>query len=862
VFKMNTATISPSALTVVLFVSGNGADVNTYRPLADETQWYHRRDALVRCVASFLFSVPAIPLRFASTKKIVTDSGSPALAPSQQQKSNRELVLLFDGDGVRFHMKYEPRIQIDPANTEGFTYFVPTEKPIVSLWQRVTKLAAKAQAEQRLHARAAQLTSRVVAEVTTKHGLWCKLVYPPPAVVAPVASITGTLVNPAPLSAKALPPDCDKRQLFTEFIQPHCSIEFLRENQLNSSVSVVMRKFNRSQLRQLWYQWLSSSGSASSSEKGPNGSRTSMTTGMNRSPDKQLFDCSERTAAHSTKKAAVVNPSQEWTLDAVLAEIMNLNNEPSGKWKNASDDACRIVAGVLHESGDHELPVGVVNNGRSISEASCYVGEKLNKGQTSLQNNSKRLKRSFQVMSTSARSSSKQYPHSKIRQVFLFLGAVRDMTGNEYRSLERVCNSYGIDSVRLHCNRIIPILRIRIGPVPEFTSKILSVVAFHHNQHFAREAAVAECREAPTRATVLEQAIDNLLIQQSTFAEPLLNPLPANEKSVPSGLVAKSTQDPFTMHFIVLVPAPTECITTSIEDRGIIQWGIVRSTVVSLWRSRVASEKDKRRLRQFTGVEDAVSGDSNCGLSAVASSREFILDNIISFIFSDGKTVTLRSSELVCSMSAKHQAAPCEYQILSALKSKVAESATGNEVPGYFTWENHVDQVTYRLRQQKGQTSIAPSHLVHVVDDLPDLSQKATNLASLFYNSMSNSRANGQGRDQDAGSTGPVFVLLPVVPPQAISDSEMKSNLSIMRKSVVDSFRRTHERIRKQSKRNWDGGDLKTTTVRPVSLSIGCRSGDDWLVPTDLAGLAITVLQHFVYQNRFLSLLHEPSRKK
>jgi hypothetical protein len=853
---MNTSTTSPSSLTVVLFVSGNGADVNTYRPLADETQWYHRRDALVRCVTSFLFSVPTIPLRSASAGKIVTGSESSALATSQQQKSDRELVFLFDGDGVRFHMKYEPRIKIDPANAEGFTYFVPTEKSIVSLWQRVTKLAAKSQTEQRLHASTARLTPRVVAEVTTKHGLWCKLVCPPPAAVAPVASITGTIANPTPISARALPPDCDKRQLFTEFIQPHCSMEFLRENQLNCSVSIVLRKFNRSQLRQLWYQWLSLSESGSSSAKGPNGSRSSTITGMNRSP---CSDFPERTVPHSTKKAEAVAPSQEWTLDAVLAEIMNSDDEPSKKWENTSTGACGIVAGVLHESGDYELPVGVVNNGTSISEASYHVGEKLNKGQTSLQNTSKRLKRSFQDMSTSARSASKQYPHSKIRQVFLFLGAVRDMTGNEYRSLERVCNNYDIDSVRLHCNRIIPILRIRIGPVPEFTSKILSVVAFHHNQHISRKTTIAECREAPNRATVLEQAIDNLLLlQQNTFAEPLLNPLPANEKYIPSGLVTKSaTQDPLTMHFIVLVPAPTECITTSIEDRGIIQWGIVRSTVVSLWRSRVASEKDKRRLHQFT--EDAVSEDSNCGLSAVASSRECILDNTISFIFSDGKTVTLHSSELVHSMSTKHQAAPCEYQILSALKSKVAESATGNELPSYFTWENHVDQVTYRLRQQKGQSSIAPSHLVHVVDDLPDLSQKATNLASLFYNSMSNSRANGQGRDQDAESTGPVFVLLPVVPPQAIPDSEMKSNLSIMRKSVVDSFRRTHERIGKQSKRNWDG---KTTTVRPVSLSIGYRSGDDWLVPTDLAGLAITVLQHFVYQNRFLSLLHEPSRKK
>jgi hypothetical protein len=36
--------------------SGCGADVRLYQPNKDETQWWNRRDAMVRCVVTTLFS--------------------------------------------------------------------------------------------------------------------------------------------------------------------------------------------------------------------------------------------------------------------------------------------------------------------------------------------------------------------------------------------------------------------------------------------------------------------------------------------------------------------------------------------------------------------------------------------------------------------------------------------------------------------------------------------------------------------------------------------------------------------------------------------------------------------------------------
>ena len=54
-------------LRVVLLCKGRGADKASYRPhSSDESQWWGRRDALVRCAASFLFG-PDDPMN--GTKK-------------------------------------------------------------------------------------------------------------------------------------------------------------------------------------------------------------------------------------------------------------------------------------------------------------------------------------------------------------------------------------------------------------------------------------------------------------------------------------------------------------------------------------------------------------------------------------------------------------------------------------------------------------------------------------------------------------------------------------------------------------------------------------------------------------------------
>ena len=52
--------------------------------------------------------------------------------------------------------------------------------------------------------------------------------------------------------------------------------------------------------------------------------------------------------------------------------------------------------------------------------------------------------------------------------MFLFCGAVRDMSDAENASLSNVCEQLKI-----------PLLPCRLGPVPEFTSKIVCVAGYH-----------------------------------------------------------------------------------------------------------------------------------------------------------------------------------------------------------------------------------------------------------------------------------------------------------------------------------------------------------------------------------------------
>jgi len=418
-------------LKVVLFVKGRGSDASTYRPNRDESQWWNRRDALVRCVAALL------------------------LGPTPE---HRELVLLYDEDFSRMHMTYR-----QPESTSVSGSLVPTEQAIVALWKRAA--------------------SQDNGEKVEVNGLTCQLVI--------------SQRNTAQVSGM------DSKRDVLEYLQKKCSMAFLRQHGLNTSTAVLLRKTNKKALMSVWSAW------------------------------KQQETSTE---LHGASPEA---------LELTLKELL----QPD------SPEVKQVVAGVLHESSENELP--------------CWNKEP-------------------QMMLS--------------MQLCLFLGAVRDMTSSENNCLQRLCSRVNI-----------PLVKVRLGPVPEFTSKILTVTAIHHGQGILGPAVNALLSTDCTR-------------KQQREIEALTNAA----KPVP------------VLHFICLVPFVSSQLSTELSDRGRALWCLVRCTVTSLWRSRLVGHGGRNPLR-----------------------------NRMTLVFEDGNVLTLEQDELVKSLAEQHQAAPSEYQVLKALQDKV-----------------------------------------------------------------------------------------------------------------------------------------------------------------------------------------------
>lgn len=106
---------------VVLLANGSGSNPQTYRPNADESQWWNRRDALVRCVTAFFFCTT----RNNNSRKKSSHNHSAC--------SNKELIILFDEDWSYFSMKCTPTTTT--TTTGSSNKRIPSESTIIHLWK-------------------------------------------------------------------------------------------------------------------------------------------------------------------------------------------------------------------------------------------------------------------------------------------------------------------------------------------------------------------------------------------------------------------------------------------------------------------------------------------------------------------------------------------------------------------------------------------------------------------------------------------------------------------------------------------------------------------------------------------------------
>ena len=206
--------------------------------------------------------------------------------------------------------------------------------------------------------------------------------------------------------------------------------------------------------------------------------------------------------------------------------------------------------------------------------------------------------------------------NKEAKHIFLFCGAVRDMTEAENASLSNICEEMKI-----------PLLPCRLGPVPEFTSKIICVAGYHYYKGLLGGGLIKLWERK----------------QNQTQSHEMMN-----TTQHPS----KDTIHKNLLHTIALVPIDANSLTADPSKRCRVHWCMVRLCVCSLYRSKFAST-----------TRDA-------------------LDNKLSFILQDGFTINLDQRDFISSLAEKHQAAPSERQILEELCRRRDNALSQEECDG------------------------------------------------------------------------------------------------------------------------------------------------------------------------------------
>jgi hypothetical protein len=364
------------------------------------------------------------------------------------------------------------------------------------------------------------------------------------------ASMSTSAVNPSPL------PSCmpsSKREIVS-VLQRTCPVEYLREHRLNISEDVALRKFNISKLRIIWEDY----------------SKSIVIVNKTKRQDGHVRRDETEANTHGARGGCVNNNDdqivQQDRMERTFRSILSRAKVDGAiMYNNGDDRPVKAVAAYLHESCDSELPCWGWNGTNDVEDENGN--------------------------------------DDVVEQVFLFLGAVRDMTELENQALSRACQ-----------NLNIPLVGCRLGPVIEFTSKILSVATYHFHRRVLGRNLVELWKRKLDRSR--ERNSEVLTIPRTNHR---------------------------TIHTIALVPMNSQSLTSDPLQRNRIMWCMVRICVCSLWRSKLAST------------------------SSSLSTTSEALNNVLTFLFNDGVRITLNQREFTSTMAERHKAAPSERQILEEL---------------------------------------------------------------------------------------------------------------------------------------------------------------------------------------------------
>lgn len=778
-------------ITIVLICSGDGSNTKSYRPSSDESQWWGRRDALVRCVTAALFSQDH---ENGGEKKI-------------------QLILLFDGDGSMMVMnrgveksgtrtvtgsnsnhddeicddgcsgessKKKPKRMIHSDHRHHYDYYhdhhtqyddgkhrvssewIPSEMNVVSKWREASVQHDKSKNTRHHHGHNNFINNISTIPFLSNKMLECKLVMLPKLLPTEETHNNSTMYDPITKEnnlqrnqQRQLPKPRDisninsKRELL-QHIQKRCPFDFMKSVRLNSSTDVILRKFNKNKLENIWIEWCDyQKGNVAQGGNNKSGVASNMRLehddggGHNnqcQSIPKEHFQYILSTMLDS-KQGSMEDPETKSKLQSSCP-----SKGSNTKRKQHSHDKVQIIASFLHESCDSELPV-------------CS-------NHTQVETNDIKTK------------------------LIVFMGAVRDMTDLENENLASACTALNI-----------PLVGCRLGPVAEFTSKILQVLTYHAAHKKLIPAMHRRCEQCKyqllsntTEVKTNKNVIPNKVKHQ--------RPIPCSNK----------------LHFVVNVPFSSDKLTSKLSERSSTIWRIVRITVCALWRSRVASS----RLSSSNSITNTSHSSPlmNCSV-----------ENILTFAFEDGLLLTIDQTTLVDVMAEKHQAAPSEYQILEALivlRDKAARS-------GKYRSKNDYGGNQVKISWDGVFSAPSCSNCVVCALDLcineskrsnPELTSRTnTGVMNEFY--AGNACTKKVCCNEKRLCHGTLLVLLHL----EYNQKDAKCFTSNCHSSIVHSLNRAN-----------------------IPIILDCIVSNNAL---DCAALSVTMLQHLAYQDRLFCCLNK-----
>lgn len=235
-------------ISFIILADGPSA-ANSFRPNDDETQWWSRRDALVRMTNMACYYGRNIVNPTTDELIIFFNELS---NPSQHEK---KVEIIEEGRNSANRQTYNTAVMVMEPKLMINDIAVPCEYSIIKAWRNAFQKAE--------HTRQYLLggLNPELSGIQCSYHAWTEALSLTRTIVT--SDLGGkrtcefTDVHSRKRMKTADVHSLDKKELI-KWLQSSCSIEFLRENHLNASEAIILKKFNKEKLTGLYHLWVES----------------------------------------------------------------------------------------------------------------------------------------------------------------------------------------------------------------------------------------------------------------------------------------------------------------------------------------------------------------------------------------------------------------------------------------------------------------------------------------------------------------------------------------------------------------------------------------------------------------------------